>query len=204
VLSGTASDGTVGLEEIKAEGASPSAQDESAVHGGMPHQTHRRRCVGFCAAACGHRARAGAHRAPLLRRRGQLPLRPSRRDTNPAAHRPPSRTLRLAGRAPQRDTAWTSRITRPNTLYRRIARRMVLHKLESLADYLAWRRRNGRDDALYRDILINVTSFFRNPEAYEALKARVVPQISRARWSGTGAGLVSGCSTGEEAYSGWR
>ena len=57
-------------------------------------------------------------------------------------------------------------------------------------------------EALYRDILINVTSFFRDPEVFEALKTRRFPQISRARPAETPIRIwVPGCSTGQEAYS---
>ncbi len=90
-----------------------------------------------------------------------------------------------------------------NTLYRRITRRMVLHKMQGLQDYARFLRENpGEVEALYRDILINVTSFFRNPETFEALKARVLPKLFKNRSGQEPLRVwVPGCSTGEEAYS---
>src|SRR5262249_18150187 len=65
-----------------------------------------------------------------------------------------------------------------NTLHRRITRRMVLHKLDGLRDYVKFLQANPDEvQALHQDVLINVTSFFRNPEAYEALKTVVFPVI---------------------------
>ena len=89
-----------------------------------------------------------------------------------------------------------------STIQRRIKRRIVLHKLTSLDAYAQFLRGNAKDlDALYADVLINVTSFFRNPEAFDVLKRRVFPKLIPA---GRGEPLrvwVPGCSTGQEAYS---
>ena len=90
-----------------------------------------------------------------------------------------------------------------STLYRRVTRRMVLHKLDDLNDYADFLQRNTDEtQTLYGDILINVTSFFRNPEAYEALKEKVFPRLldNRARHNPVRIWTI-GCSTGQEAYS---
>jgi len=89
------------------------------------------------------------------------------------------------------------------TLYRRIARRIGLHRLGSFASYVTKLKTDPREaEALYQDILIHVTSFFRNPEAYEALKAQIYPALTanRQRTSPVRIWTV-GCSSGEEAYS---
>src|SRR5581483_10653976 len=90
-----------------------------------------------------------------------------------------------------------------NTLHRRITRRMVLHKLENLHEYVRFLQSNpGEPDALFQDILINVTSFFRNPEAYEALKTLVFPKLTDDKLRHEQVRVWTlGCSTGEEAYS---
>lgn len=90
------------------------------------------------------------------------------------------------------------------TLHRRIRRCMVVHRLETLADYIRYIKTTPLElDELYRDILIHVTGFFRDPAAFEALRATVLPAILKDRnldefpiriW-------VPGCSTGEEVYS---
>ncbi|MCY7324260.1 MAG: ATPase, partial [Phormidesmis sp. CAN_BIN36] len=92
---------------------------------------------------------------------------------------------------------------KPNTVNRRIQRRMLLHKLEQLEDYAAYLQ--GHPDevkALYEEILIHVTSFFRDPEAFEALKTCVFPMITQNKSAEFPIRIwVAGCSTGEEVYS---
>ena len=88
------------------------------------------------------------------------------------------------------------------TLKRRILRRMVLYRLESLEDYVSYLREHPAEvQALYDDVLINVTRFFRDPIAFETLKSTIFPAfVNRA--PGTPIRVwVAGCSTGEEAYS---
>ncbi|MBW4470615.1 MAG: PAS domain-containing protein [Stenomitos rutilans HA7619-LM2] len=89
------------------------------------------------------------------------------------------------------------------TLNRRIQRRMVLYKLEHLEDYARYLQNNATEVmALYQDCLIHVTSFFRDPESFDALKSTVFPVILKDRSPGTPIRIwVAGCSTGEEAYS---
>jgi len=89
------------------------------------------------------------------------------------------------------------------TLKRRILRRMVLHKLENLEDYLKYLQDRPEEvNALYQDVLITVTSFFRDNEAFEALKSKVFPIITKNRTPEVPVRIwVAGCSTGEEAYS---
>ncbi|HEV2465243.1 MAG TPA: CheR family methyltransferase [Acidobacteriaceae bacterium] len=93
---------------------------------------------------------------------------------------------------------------KPPTIGRRIKRRMVLHRMDKLADYVALLHGDrGEVNALYQDLLINVTSFFRNPEAFESLKQIVYPAILQTRgYSAAPIRIwVPGCSTGEETYS---
>src|SRR5262249_16380186 len=90
-----------------------------------------------------------------------------------------------------------------NTLYRRITRRMVLHNIEALKDYERMLASTPAEvEALFQDILINVTSFFRNPDAFEALKEKVFPKLTQNRSQHEPMRIWAlGCSTGEEAYS---
>lgn len=89
------------------------------------------------------------------------------------------------------------------TLNRRIGRRMLLYKLERLEDYARYLQSNPTEImALYHDALIHVTSFFRDPESFNALKSQVFPVIIKDKTPGTPIRIwVAGCSTGEEAYS---
>ncbi|MBD2415762.1 ATPase [Nostoc calcicola FACHB-389] len=89
------------------------------------------------------------------------------------------------------------------TLKRRILRRMILYKLENLEDYVKYLQEHAEEvSALYQDVLIAVTSFFRDSEAFDALKTKVFPTITKDRTPESPVRIwVAGCSTGEEAYS---
>ena len=100
-------------------------------------------------------------------------------------------------------TRYDFRSYRKNMLLRRIQRRMGLWQVDRMGDYLEMLRENPDEIiALYKDLLIGVTGFFRDPEAFQVLEQRVIPELV-AR-NGGEAPLrvwVPGCSTGEEAYS---
>ncbi|HTW48151.1 MAG TPA: chemotaxis protein CheB [Acidobacteriaceae bacterium] len=196
VLSGTGSDGTLGLAAIKGEGGITFAQDtHSAKYDSMPASAIAAGCVDFVlppdeiaqelARIRQHPYVAGAHFGP---------------EEDEGTDACMSQVFRLLRRTTRVDFS----DYKSPTIRRRIQRRMVLHKIEKLTDYVALLHRDRNEvNALYQDLLINVTSFFRNPEAFEALKQIVYPAILRARGS-AGSPIrvwVPGCSTGEEAYS---
>ena len=89
------------------------------------------------------------------------------------------------------------------TVERRLARRMALRRTQDLLDYLALARGDPEEArALYEDILIHVTSFFRDPAVFEALESQVLPAILKDKPEGAPIRIwVAGCSTGEEVYS---
>ena len=89
------------------------------------------------------------------------------------------------------------------TVMRRIARRLHVTKTDTLEQYLAYLRDHGDEaQALFDDLLISVTSFFRDPDAFEALAGQVIPALFDARAGGSPVRVwVAGCATGEEAYS---
>jgi two-component system CheB/CheR fusion protein len=89
------------------------------------------------------------------------------------------------------------------TFGRRLARRMAVRQVDDLTAYLELLRAEpGEVEALYEDVLIHVTSFFRDPEVFEGLKATVFPEIVASKAPGASVrAWVAGCSTGEEAYS---
>ncbi|WP_369833284.1 CheR family methyltransferase [Geobacter sp. DSM 9736] len=89
-----------------------------------------------------------------------------------------------------------------NTIRRRISRRMVVTKVEALADYTQYLKKNAAElDALAGDLLINVTSFFRDQEIFDLLKANLLPELLKQKGTSPLRVWVPGCSTGEEAYS---
>ncbi|MEK7804364.1 MAG: CheR family methyltransferase, partial [Planctomycetota bacterium] len=90
-----------------------------------------------------------------------------------------------------------------NTLVRRIERRMCVHKITNIDVYIRYLRENPQEiELLFKELLIGVTNFFRDHEAFEALKENALPQILKDRARGNVLRIwVPGCSTGEEAYS---
>ncbi len=89
------------------------------------------------------------------------------------------------------------------TVYRRIERRMGLHQIDSIANYVRFLRENTHEiDLLFKELLIGVTSFFRDPPAWDHLRQDVLPAlIASYSTGGILRAWVPGCSTGEEAYS---
>ena len=194
ILSGSATDGTIGLEAIKAEGGITFAQDESAQHASMPTSATAAGCVDFVlppAAIAAELVRISRH--PYVTRPVEDPTKVP--GVEPTLNRVLEQ-LRLAS-----GVDFTS--YKRNTLFRRVTRRAVLHKLDDLRDYAKLLQSNpGEIEALYQDVLINVTSFFRNPEAFQLLKTRIFPRLTRDRSRHDPLRVWSvGCSTGEEAYS---
>ena len=92
---------------------------------------------------------------------------------------------------------------KPNSLYRRIERRMSIHKIDSITNYAKFLQHNSHEvDLLFKELLIGVTSFFRDPVMWEELKYEALPKILAAYPEGGALRAWScGCSTGEEAYS---
>lgn len=197
VLSGTGSDGALGLRAIKAEGGITIAQDQaSAKYGGMPGAavaTGDVDCVLSVADIGRELARIGRHPhfARNVRPIGPQPARPE--------HEAIDKVFLMLRRATGVDFTYYKR----STVERRICRRMVLHKVERLEHYVKYLQENPQEvQALFEDMLINVTSFFRDPATFDALKKTVLPLILRDKPSDAPLRVwVPGCSTGEEAYS---
>ncbi|MFZ3329482.1 MAG: chemotaxis protein CheB [Candidatus Acidiferrales bacterium] len=199
VLSGTASDGTLGCSAVKTAGGITFAQDEkSAKYGGMPHSAIYSGCIDFVLppkSIAQELVRIGRH--PYVARAATDSEAAS---GLAAGHEHLHTLLAMLRQATGVDFAEYKQ----TTLQRRIKRRMVLHRLENVKDYLAYVKEHPDElDELYRDVLINVTGFFRDPEAFEALHNIVFPSILQDRHAEQGPVRfwVPGCSTGEEAYS---
>lgn len=201
VLAGTASDGTLGLEAIKAEGGICFAQSEDTTEfNGMARSAIGSGCVDFVLAPAEiarELARVGRHPyvAPGADEHKAATLR-----LNAASHRTYSGILEIV----RRDTGMDFTEYRSSTIGRRIARRMALHTQERPEDYLRYLRDHPHEvSQLGEDILIPATRFFRDPEVFEALKTRILMPLVRQRQpSSQPIRLWSvGCSTGEEAFS---
>ncbi len=197
ILSGTASDGTMGLKAIKSEGGITFAQDiKSAKYDGMPRSAIAAGCVDFVLPPEGiasELARIGRH--------PYLGVGPASQAEEPAEDSDDD--LHKIFLVLQRATGVNFAYYKYSTIKRRIARRMLLHKLESLKQYLQFLHENRAEPAaLCEDILIHVTGFFREPEAFQALADRIFPKILNGKPAGESIRVwVPGCSTGEETYS---
>jgi two-component system CheB/CheR fusion protein len=190
VLSGTATDGTLGLKAIKDQGGITFAQDEaSAAYGSMPQNAAAAGVVDYIlppemipqklleVIGTGHGD-------------GQLPLEAE------AVYKQIISLLRI-----RKGTDFT--YYKQSTIHRRILRRMGLSKNETPADYLQFLKENKPEqDLLFLDLLIPVTSFFRDEKSFENLYENVFLQAAKNKTSGEPIRVwVAGCSTGEEAYS---
>ncbi|MBU1690179.1 MAG: PAS domain-containing protein [Gammaproteobacteria bacterium] len=197
ILSGTASDGTLGMKAIKFAGGITFAQSEdSAEYDGMPHSV----------IAAGH---ADFVLTPeeigkdLVRIARHPYLRPE--ETGPSGElvSEGGDNLNKIFVLLRSRTGNDFTYYKHSTIRRRIKRRMVLHQLEKIEDYVKYlQKQPGELDALFQDILINVTNFFRDPETFEALQREVFPVLMENHSAEQPLRIwVPGCSTGEEVYS---
>lgn len=233
ILSGTANDGTLGLEAIKGEGGITFAQDESAKYDSMPRSAVAAGCVDLVlspekiaeelariarhpyvagkllpAEAEREFDQGGGEEAPLAsggRGTPRTGAKQARAEADVAAKGGPlagedgfKKILLLVRRHAGVDFS----LYKSSTIQRRITRRMVLNKHTTLDEYADFLRGNAKElDELYSDMLIAVTSFFRNPEAFDILKHKVFPKLIAERNGQPVRVWVLGCSTGQEAYS---
>jgi len=201
VLSGTATDGTLGLQAIKAAGGIAFAQEpSSAQFDGMPRSAIAAGGVDFILPPQGI-----AHELARLGRqphRGELPdLRggPAVASGDEGDKASLGRIFALLKEGSGADLAGYKK----TTLRRRIARRMVVNRIDTLEAYARHVEGNASEiEALYQDCLITVTSFFRDPAAFEALSEQVFPLLLKDRAPDAPIRVwVPGCATGEEVYS---
>jgi two-component system CheB/CheR fusion protein len=198
VLSGAASDGTLGLSAIKAEGGITFAQDPaSAAYDGMPRAAIAANVVDYVLAPpaiAAELARIAHH--PYVAPDGLALALPAK--LGEASELYPV-IFDLLRRAFGLDLTHY----KFNTIGRRIARRMALRHIEALEEYVALLRDDPAElEALYQDVLIMVTEFFREPETFTTLREVVFPALTDGRSPGQELRLwVPGCASGEEAYS---
>ena len=178
----------VGMEAIKAAGGTTFAQDHSAIHAGMPQSAIDSGCIDFVLSP---REIAGEI--------ARLASTPDFFDGTNTVPININGVIEIIHQAIGMDFSKY----KPNTLQRRVRRRMLLHKILRLEDYLSLLRSNPQEvQALHQDILISVTTFFRNAESFDMLKQMVLPRLFERENSDDPIRVwVIGCSTGEEPYS---
>ncbi|MBI5242761.1 MAG: PAS domain-containing protein [Elusimicrobia bacterium] len=195
VLSGTGSDGALGVRAVKGEGGMAMAQNpESAEHSGMPHSAIATGFVDFVLSPAEMPARLMAYAAHAF---GRLPRH---------AHPPGPKAedmLRKVFILLRSQTGHDFSQYKQNTVVRRIERRMAVHQLAGLDGYVRYLQQNPAEvEVLFRDLLIGVTHFFRDPEEFKTIQEQGIPRLFAGNPAGSLIRVwVPGCSTGEEAYS---
>jgi two-component system, chemotaxis family, CheB/CheR fusion protein len=196
VLSGSDGDGAIGLAAVKAAGGITFAQDASSRFGGMPDRAIATGCVDFVMSPEG----IAAELTSISRHAdvAEIPL-PQLVEVSPESEETLTTIFSLLKQ--HKGVDFTG--YKPATLKRRILRRMALHNLERWEDYVDYLRTQPAElEDLERDLLINVTSFFRDPATFHALTSKVFPVILAQKFPEFRLRIwVAGCSTGEEAYS---
>jgi two-component system CheB/CheR fusion protein len=194
ILSGTGTEGTLGLRAVKGEGGLVIAQDpKTAKYDGMPSSAVATGLVDYV--------------LPPEKISGQL-MKYFRGATFLPAKRVPTETKR--GDILQKifiiirsQTGHDFSLYKQNTVVRRIERRMAIHQIERLEDYVNYLRNNPHEvDELFKELLIRVTNFFRDSQSFDLIRKKVLSQLLKGHPADVPVRVwVPGCSTGEEAYS---
>lgn len=197
IMSGSGSDGTLGMAEIQAHGGVTFAQDEAtAKYDGMPRSAVVAGCVDYVLPPKGI--------AKELERIARHPYL-ARKIMSGAAEVLPTvgSGLNTIFQVLRRATGVDFTHYRQTTILRRIQRRMVVHKIDDIEQYAKFVQSHPAEiKALYHDMLINVTSFFRGPRVFEAIKSMVIPAILKKLPQEGGIRVwTPGCASGEETYS---
>ena len=204
ILSGSASDGTLGIKAIKQEGGLTFAQDDTAKFTSMPHSAIATGLVDFILTPkeiALELARLSKH--PFIKSNGNGKNPPSGGrgaedlidNSNP--------DLKIILNLLHKATGVDFSAYKMNTIKRRIIRRMLLYKITTLKDYAKLlSQKKEETDILYQDLLINVTSFFRDTDTHKYLKETLFPKLLKRKQMGESLRIwVPACATGEEAYS---
>ncbi|BCL35778.1 CheR family methyltransferase [Nostoc sp. MS1] len=198
VLSGMDGDGAEGVKAVKIAGGVTFAEcDATAQFNSMPNTAVATGNVDFVLPPPAiARELSNLSRNPFLVQSEPLPII---QKLPPEPGDPLSRIFSLL----RTTTGVDFTQYKPASLERRIQRRMLLYKLDSLAAYAQYLQTHSDEiQALYEEILIHVTSFFRDPHVFEKLKTQIFPMISQNKGSDVPLRIwVAGCSTGEEVYS---
>jgi two-component system CheB/CheR fusion protein len=197
VLSGALNDGTLGLQVIKSHGGLTFAQDEgSAAFDSMPNSAVKAGVVDFILPPEKIAERLIEINYPFHSDYSSEEVTKTLPQQDGEIFKQILTVLRV-----RRGVDFT--YYKQSTLKRRIIRRMALNKIEKPADYLNYLRENkGEHDALYNDMLISVTHFFRDPPSFEVLCDTIFPALLSKKTGDDALRIwVAGCATGEEAYS---
>ncbi|MDB4921741.1 CheR family methyltransferase [Mucilaginibacter sp.] len=197
VLSGALDDGTLGLQVIKSYGGLTFAQSEdSATFDSMPKSAIRSGAVDFILPADQIIPKLININHPFNANHTSSEVKQNESEQDEEIFRQLLTVLRI-----RRGVDFTN--YKQNTIKRRIVRRMALNKIDNPKDYLTFLRENkSEQDALYNDMLISVTNFFRDSQSFELLCNNILPGLLLQKTPNEPLRIwVAGCATGEEAYS---
>jgi two-component system, chemotaxis family, CheB/CheR fusion protein len=195
VLSGTGSDGTLGVRAIKGNGGMVMVQNPASTeYDGMPRSALSTGLVDYELPPAEMPARIIAYATHAFGK-----------SRSPVTEQPPKaeNALKKIFILLRAYTGHDFSQYKPSTVHRRIERRMAIHQIATIDEYVRYLQQAPYEgETLFRDILIGVTNFFRDPEAFRAVKEQIIPRLFIGKslnsvirvWS-------AGCSTGEEAYS---
>ena len=193
ILSGMGSDGTLGLRDIKEKAGLTLAQEPtSAKFDSMPRSA-------IDAGVADIVAPVEELPAKIMGYLNRTPLAAEPEATvDEKMHSALEKILILLRTRTTHDFSYYKR----NTLYRRIERRMGIHQITRIAGYVRYLQENPQElDLLFKELLIGVTCFFRDPAVWQILAETTLPELVTGRQAGPLRAWVAGCSSGEEAYS---
>jgi two-component system CheB/CheR fusion protein len=195
ILSGMGTDGTLGIKAIKEKDGMVLVQDPAtAKFDGMPRSAIATGLVDIVAPA-----------KDLWDKMIELLKIPhyTRKVTGPSLESAAASALEKIVILLRSHTGQDFSMYKKGTLYRRIERRMGIHQIDRIANYVRFLQENLQErDLLFKELLIGVTNFFRDPEAWEQLKEQAIPELIAHRPEiYTMRAWIPACSTGEEAYS---
>ncbi|MBA2745907.1 MAG: chemotaxis protein CheR, partial [Flavisolibacter sp.] len=196
VLSGTLDDGTLGLQVIKAHGGMTFVQDDTAAYEGMPHNAIKSGVADFILPP----EKIAEKLIEINKPFHKDPKKVEEVPQVPLVDEEIFRRILIVLRAKKKVDFTYYKQT---TVIRRIQRRMALSNSERPADYLAMLKEStAEQDALYKDMLISVSEFFRDPKTFEVLSNSIIPDLLHSKKTNEPIRIwVAGCATGEEAYS---
>ena len=199
ILSGTGSDGTLGVRAIKGEGGMVMAQDlNSTQFDGMPRSAIATGLVDFEVLPSEMPAKLLAYTKHAFGKLsiGKIP----NSNTSLLDKESTRKKIFILLRA---QTGHDFSQYKPSTINRRIERRMAVHQVDSIDNYVKFLQQSPPEiESLFRDLLIGVTKFFRDNDAFQTLEEEIIPVIFKDKPAGSVIRVWStGCSTGEEAYS---
>jgi two-component system CheB/CheR fusion protein len=196
ILSGTGSDGTIGLEEIKTHGGFTFAQDpETASYGTMPKSAIDAGIIDYVLAP-----QKIPGKLKELQKSFEFADQYQKKSGDDTSNEGVFKLI-LALLKMRVDVDFN--FYKQSTIRRRIERRIVMHKLKNIREYLRYLKNNATElDLLFQDLLIQVTSFFRDPDAFDVLSKKILAETVKTNITDNTLRIwVPACATGQEAYS---